>query len=539
MPKTSSRFPQLPKWAFPWGLIALFILFVAGWFRFWELGSNPVGLSWDEAFLGYVGKMVITTGRDDYGRFLPVVFESFGDFKAPLAVYLTGMSTTIFGLSVWAVRLPFALAGLAAVGLAGAVVGTRTKSWGWGLLAAWILATLPWHIHFSRIGFESGMALTSFAFFLFGWQLIRGEEQLSLARRSLGWLSILGGLWSGLYVYHSAKIVFPLAVLVIGGWELIFFWSVWKKRWPEILGGLILGSVGLLPFLQGLLRGGLQRANQTVFWNHLFTGESFWQRLAENISAHLSPSFWLLGATDTLRHGNGMGGVVTFSIVITLIAGTFWLLWTQQSRDTTQSRSRLNLRQPTDLWLWGALTFIALVPAIIGAEVPHPNRALLAAFPLVILVTLLLRLIWQHTQGNTRQLILASFLVLSALETGNYWRDLSLLYPERSAVAWLDGNVTASRWTAAQAAAGNTVAVSNAYGEPHVFFAFTTNWSYERYRKGDFGRIQFMDQDELLESNMRHLVSTEPLEDENYSLETTINRKDGQPAYWLYARIVR
>lgn len=525
------------SWLFPWGLIALFIAFVAVWFRFWQLGQNPSGMSWDEAYLGYVGKMMIETRRDDFGRFLPVVFESFGDFKAPLAVYLTGISTTIFGLSPWAVRLPFAVFGLATVAVVGGILGARTKSWAWSLLGAWLLTTLPWHIHFSRIGFEAGIALFGFALFLLGWQVLRDGEA-SLAKRMSGWASITLGVWIALYVYHSSKVVLPLAALAIGSWEIWFQAKIWRKRILEIVAASSIATIGLIPFMWGVLNGGLNRASQTLFWHSLLPNETIWQKGIENLTSHLGPGFWIFGATDTLRHGNGVHGVATITMVLALIAGTAWLLWKRQPSDDVLPLRRNSKAHTThtDLWLWAVLTLIGLLPAVLGADVPHPNRALLAAVPFIVLLTLTLRLVWRNLQGNTRQLVMAIVLLFSALETARYWQNLTLHYAADSSAAWLDGTREVSWWAATQASRGSSVAMTTATGEPDIFFAFVTDWPYDRYRWYDFGNVRFVEQNSLADSGAQYLISILEIDHLDYTLLNIVPREDGLPAYLIYVR---
>ena len=45
-------------------------------------------LLWDEAALGYNAYSIIKTGMDEFGKFLPLIFKSFGDYKPGLYVYL-------------------------------------------------------------------------------------------------------------------------------------------------------------------------------------------------------------------------------------------------------------------------------------------------------------------------------------------------------------------------------------------------------------------------------------------------------------------
>ena len=97
--------------------IILFVLIIilAFFLRFYRLGSNPPGLYWDEAAFGYDAYSLAKTARDHHGQFLPLFFESFGDWKLPGYFYLLIPSVKLFGLSEFAVRLPSALLGFLTV----------------------------------------------------------------------------------------------------------------------------------------------------------------------------------------------------------------------------------------------------------------------------------------------------------------------------------------------------------------------------------------------------------------------------------------
>src|SRR3989304_9431060 len=91
--------------------ILLTIIFLAAILRFYKLGTNPPGLYWDEAVLGYDAYSILNTGKDHHGETLPLFSESFGDWKLPGYHYLLVPSIAIFGLNEFAVRFPSALLG--------------------------------------------------------------------------------------------------------------------------------------------------------------------------------------------------------------------------------------------------------------------------------------------------------------------------------------------------------------------------------------------------------------------------------------------
>src|SRR3990172_7308426 len=112
--------------------VLLIILLMAAFLRLWNLGSIPPGLTPDEASLGYNAYSILKTGRDEYGELMPIVFKSFGDYKAGLYVYLTVPFVALLGLTEFAIRLPSAVAGVTAVWLVYKIVN-ELMSYGLGV----------------------------------------------------------------------------------------------------------------------------------------------------------------------------------------------------------------------------------------------------------------------------------------------------------------------------------------------------------------------------------------------------------------------
>src|SRR3990167_9268964 len=94
-------------------LLGLFGITILGAFlRLYRLGDIPNGLYQDETAIGYNAYSLLQTGKDEYGRFMPVYFQSFGDWKLPVYVYATVPSIALFGLTGFAVRFPSAVFGI-------------------------------------------------------------------------------------------------------------------------------------------------------------------------------------------------------------------------------------------------------------------------------------------------------------------------------------------------------------------------------------------------------------------------------------------
>ena len=86
-----------------WALLFVTII-LGGVLRLWQLGNVPPSPDWDEVALGYNAYSIMQTGRDEYGKFLPVVLRSFSDYKPALYAYLTIPSILIFDLNTFSVN---------------------------------------------------------------------------------------------------------------------------------------------------------------------------------------------------------------------------------------------------------------------------------------------------------------------------------------------------------------------------------------------------------------------------------------------------
>ena len=224
--------------------ILIIILLLASFLRFYRLDQVPPSLFSDEVDLGYQGYSILKTGRDYSGNPFPTNFQSFADFRAPLYIYASIPTLAIFGLNEWGVRLPAAFFGMVSlVGMFLLVRKLTVNTW-IALCSAFLLAISPWHLQYSRAGFEVTlmMSLLVWGTLLF---LVGFKNKFYLGA---GIILILMAIYS----YSPAKLFVPL--LVTG---LII---IYKKQLLKLPGKfkLVLLAVLLLvmlPFLVDLFKG--------------------------------------------------------------------------------------------------------------------------------------------------------------------------------------------------------------------------------------------------------------------------------------------
>ena len=174
-------------------------------------GQVPAGMNQDEAFAAYEAYSLLTTGLDTSGYPFPVYLTAWGSGMNALESYLMIPFIALFGLEVWAVRLPQLIVGVLSLIAAYDILKRRLGRWA-GLCGMFLLAVCPWHILLSRWALESNLAP---GFLLFGLCFfLRGLEDHRFF--------LLSALMYGLSLYCYAAIwpFVPLALLLQAGYAL-------------------------------------------------------------------------------------------------------------------------------------------------------------------------------------------------------------------------------------------------------------------------------------------------------------------------------
>ena len=142
--------------------LLLFVILILGIFlRLYKIDVLPISLSGDEIDAGYQSWSLATTAKDYTGHFLPTFLHSLSEMRTPLLPYFLAPFISIFGLSTLSLKVPVALLGVLNIYLIYFLANKLfSRNQSLGLLTSLILATSPWHIHFSRIAFDSTLLLS-------------------------------------------------------------------------------------------------------------------------------------------------------------------------------------------------------------------------------------------------------------------------------------------------------------------------------------------------------------------------------------------
>ena len=402
---------QVPAWRY-----FVLVLFFAALARFAYLGSVPAGLTVDEVAIAYNGYGIWTQRRDEWLNRLPISFRSFGDYKAPLAIYLNGVSTAAFGLNTFAIRLPFALASVFSLWffmlLVELLIREKTPhSIKYATAAGFLMSLTPWHLHFGRLGFENNFALLfvlAGVYFLFlQLKTLRTWRGELFSGEWFSWRLLLSGLAFSLslYSYHSTKVFVPLFLLIILLTNLKYFFQHWRILLLPVLFSAIL----IFPLIKDSFVGeGLTRANSSYFSDSNKTMMQKLQLLSSGFFAHLSPQFLLTGQVNSigdhsqpnLRHGDNCDGVLSLPILFLVVLSLINLARFSQVR-----------RDYSSTYLLAFVFIIAgFLPASLTLQVPHNNQAILA-LPGFMLLAILGLITWKNWWRKHEQLY-SSFVLL-------------------------------------------------------------------------------------------------------------------------------
>jgi 4-amino-4-deoxy-L-arabinose transferase-like glycosyltransferase len=343
-------------------IILLTILFLATILRLYRFTSNPPGIYWDEAAIGYNAYSILQTGKDEWGVARPLLFRSFGDYKLPLYIYIAALSEKIFGVNEVGVRVPSVLAGILSV----AIIYLLTKKL-FGiekiaLLTALFLAISPWHLQFSRGGFEANLSLfftlTGLLFFL-NWRLFLATIFFA----------------ASMYTYHSARIftpLFGLALLIVYRKQLLTDWR--KSLTVAVFTILILSP--LLPVYFSK-EGNARLDTESIM--HQKGG--LVANLTENYLAMFNSDFLFFRGDQAGRHSVKKIGELYLWQLPLVIVGVFFLF---------------KKKDKVSMVVFGWLMLAAIPPAVTSIS-PHAIRGLLEA-P-----------IWQVISGLGLVAIMAKF----------------------------------------------------------------------------------------------------------------------------------
>lgn len=387
-------------------VIILALTIFGGFLRFYGNTKNPISLSIDEVAFGYNAYSILKTGRDEYGKFLPLSFKSTGDYKNPVPVYLMVPSIAIFGLNEFGIRFPTALIATLSIPLFFYLFMEITGSLSITLIATLMLTVSPWHIYYSRYVSDHLIAgsLVMMGVLCFLKMLKTGKLFWSAGCAVFFVLSM--------YTYYAERLFVPLFVLVL----LFLNWENLRKRLKQITAFILICVILAFPLILSIFYGpDMARAQLTWFGNDVEFVRNVVVKPLANIPVlgsdalllfyfgvrkylnYFDPGFLFYSGLNMTKGGSyGLGVLYLFEIPF-LIFGIFTLL----------KRGIAN-RGLIIAWI-----LIGLIPASLTNNEQHPGRTFVI-LPMLLLISAigaveLFRLIKTYVNQYLQKIIFACF----------------------------------------------------------------------------------------------------------------------------------
>ncbi len=423
----------------------LLILILGIFLRFFQLGKNPVSMYWDEVAIALDAYTVNETGRDiNNHHWFQAIYGSYGDFKAPIFIWLATISVRFLGMNAFAVRLPIAIFSSLLIVLIYFLVKEMLsfdeeleKKFNLvPILSSFLVAINPWPVHFGRIGLESSLSV--FWLFLALYLFLKGVKKNGLY---LVFASLSAAI--GVYTYYSLRVIVPLLFLFLG---LIFIKKIWNKKWWGILaiiiflvfnfilikspyyeqsqqyrlgGDNILNNKKLIEESSKYLETyGLSLWSKIVYHRYIFIAHDF----LENYCDHFSFNFLFLHGDSNLRHHSGYFGEFLIIFVPFLVLGLFYLF----------KNYKTNF-----FWIIFFVTILSPIPSSLVYETPHASRSIYLFVPLLMIIALGINVFYDFIKNSKFKILALILFVLLIINFSFYYLDYFIDYPKRSSKDWL------------------------------------------------------------------------------------------------------
>lgn len=459
----------------------ILIILLAGFLRLYQIGSTPISLFGDEIDVGYHAWSLATTFKDYTGNTLPSYIKSLAEYRAPLLMYLTAPFVGMMGPSIFSVRLPVAFVGIISIYLFYLVSKKLFDSQKVALFGALLLATTPWHIHYSRTSFE---VVPLLVLILLGIYFYISNK--------LSWSLLSFALT--LFTYSTAVILTPLTILGL----LVFMPPKKQKSNPFSLVVCSLAGILLLVALNNIFFGNasnrfkslsvlnsFQIAEQVILsrnenWIANKTLDKIFvnkytvslELVSRNYLSAFSPDF-LFGRGDPyFRHSSGKSGEFLIIVFPLFILGLIW--------------SAQNIQQkPIQFVLF--LLLISPIPSVLTLDgANHATRLFLMILGVALVSSLSIQLL--PGKGQVKKLAALVFSIGLLLSLSSYLYNYYAHYKYQSWRYWHYGYNQIMPELARFAPQFEKIYINNTYQPtllPFAFFAKLNPAEFQSSFSGD------------------------------------------------------
>lgn len=388
--------------------LALSILLLAMFLRFYQLPTLPAGIQVDEAMNGCNILQILETGK--FHVFYP---ENMG--REGMFINIQAFFSSILGNEPWVLRLVSAIFGVLTVWTTWLLM-SEISSPEIGLFAAFFLATSFWHLMLSRLGTRAISA--PFFLTLSLWLMFVAIRRMREGKPFVVH-TILAGIVYGLG-FHSYT-AFRVTPVLAGGIFAYAFVVARKQFWRFAAILTMTAALVVAPLILYFIRNpaaAVGRASQISVFR---TAKNPALEILLNIGK-TAQMFFFVGDKGW-RHNYDSRAELFWPVAILFAIGVGLAIVAVWKRTDAQRAFTSAL-----LLVWIA---VAAIPAIVSGEgVPHALRTVLMIPAVAAIAALGAQWAYSRLKMSWRTALLAAFLLFVAWDPYHTYFDLWLNHPE-------------------------------------------------------------------------------------------------------------
>ncbi len=413
----------------------------------------PPSLNWDEASLGYNAYSLFESGKDEWGKAAPLIFQAFGDYKLPGYIYFS-VPAFLYTFNPYLIRLVSVVAGVVTTFSVYYLTLQITKKTHLASISALLVALSPWSVFQSRIALEANLALALFTLAVAAYKRHPLSTGLLLGLSALTYNTyriFVPVFLVVVYIFYRPKLsqkhfysglvtffcFVPIIIQFVNGTGSA------RYRWVEIL------DQGAISFLENSRNNSsLPSLATKIIYNRPVY---FLTNSAKNYLSHFSPIFLFLNGGSNYQFNIPQTGLLY------LFTSPFILLGVLISARSSKAKV---------LFVW---LITAPLAAALTRDAPHALRASPLLVPLVILTSLGLEKVIRLF--NSIKLIIFIFCFTLLVGFGSYyleWRDYSVNY----SWAWQFGHEQLAKIVKSNYSSYDNFIITKRFGEPHIFLLY-------------------------------------------------------------------
>lgn len=464
--------------------ILIIIVLLGTILRLYKINNFPPSLYWDEVAIGYNAYSILETGRDEYGKFLPLTFESFQEHKLPGYIYSVVLAEKIFGVNELGVRFPAVIFGICSILVIYLIAAelfyqTRHKQ-EIALISALLFTISPWSLQFTRAGFEASGGLLFSLIGMWGFiKWLRTEKNL--------YISFISFIIS-LYFYYQPWVFVPLFII-----SVLFLNHKQISNKIKNLGYTTLFAVVLfLPLFLNIIT---RSSNRLSFVQSVFNQNSLSEELTERVKEgntyvvklvhnayviklrlfidnyfkYFSPTFLFTDGDPNPRHSvAGMGSTYLWMSIFFYL-GVIILF-------------KGYLKQAKILIPW---LLIAPVTASLSLPSPHALRSLLLSPALDITSALGIVIIFSFIDKKAIKFLFKFLFIFIVFIFMLRYLHLYYQHAKLTSSDWADGHKQLYEYLQKNNVVQdyNQIYITGKYWRPYIFMLFYTKYSPQLYHQ--------------------------------------------------------